>query len=113
MVTEYCSGGELFEYVRSNNRMTERTIATIMKQILSGVKYMHQKHIVHRDLKPENIVMEYRNSARRASVSSSTHMSGSKGDIPPIKIIDFGTAVELEPGKFLVQKVGSPYYVAP
>jgi serine/threonine protein kinase len=40
-------------------------------------------------------------------------LSGSKGDIPPIKIIDFGTAVELEPGKFLVQKVGSPYYVAP
>lgn len=100
VVTEYCSGGELFEYVRSNNRLTEKTISFIMKQIFSAVKYMHEKRIVHRDLKPENIVLEFKN------------MKGSKCDAPPIKIIDFGTAVKLEKN-YLTDKVGSPYYVAP
>lgn len=101
VVTEYCGGGELFEFVRTTNRITERTIAMIMKQIFSAVKYMHEKNIVHRDLKPENIVLEQND------------LKGSRLNCPPIKIIDFGTATHFSSDKFLVQKVGSPYYVSP
>lgn len=32
---------------------------------------------------------------------------------PKIKIIDFGTATHFEPGKWLTQKFGTPYYIAP
>lgn len=32
---------------------------------------------------------------------------------PKIKIIDFGTATYYEPGKWLTQKFGTPYYIAP
>jgi calcium-dependent protein kinase len=52
VVTEHCSGGELFEFLKSRNRITESTVAIIMKQILSAVNYMHKKNIMHRDLKP-------------------------------------------------------------
>jgi calcium-dependent protein kinase len=72
----------------------------IMKQILSAVNYMHKKNIMHRDLKPENIVLEYR--PMKETIKD-----------PPIKIIDFGTATTFQPGKYLKDQVGSPYYVAP
>lgn len=55
---------------------------------------------MHRDLKPENIVLEYK--ATKDALKD-----------PPIKIIDFGMAVKYKPGKFLSEKTGSPYYVAP
>lgn len=86
--------------MRGAERITEKNLASIMKQILSAVNYMHRKGIVHRDLKPENIVLEYR--AAKGSMKE-----------PPIKIIDFGTATEFKQGVYLTEKVGSPYYVAP
>jgi calcium-dependent protein kinase len=52
VVTEYCSGGELFEFLQRSSRITEKTVAIIMKQLLSAVNYMHKKNIMHRDLKP-------------------------------------------------------------
>lgn len=46
-----------------------------MKQILTGMAYVHQKNIAHRDLKPENILMT---------------------DEGVVKICDFGSAKILD-----------------
>ena len=42
------------------NKMTEHPCqyTSIMAQILSGVRYCHERRIIHRDLKPENILIE-------------------------------------------------------
>ena len=48
-----------------------------MKDLASGVKYLHDKNIVHRDLKPENMVL----------VENGNKMT--------LKIADFGTAKKL------------------
>jgi calcium-dependent protein kinase len=56
---------------------------------------MHSQNVVHRDLKPENILLE------------------ANKDYSQVKIIDFGTAEILEPGKELKDRVGTPYYIAP
>lgn len=41
-------GGELFEYIVSNGRLSEAKARTFFQQIISGVDYCHQHRIVHR-----------------------------------------------------------------
>ena len=69
-----------------------------MKQILSCISYLHKMNIVHRDIKPENMMLK----------------SKDKDNDLEIKLIDFGTALQLKKkNKKLTEKVGSPYYMAP
>ena len=57
MVEEFCSGGDLYDYIRKQKFFSEKKAANILNQLLSAINYLHKKHIVHRDLKPENIVL--------------------------------------------------------
>lgn len=58
IVTELCTGGELFDQIIKRPYYSERDAAMIMKQVLSAVSYCHSKNIAHRDLKPENLLLE-------------------------------------------------------
>ncbi|CAD6184592.1 unnamed protein product [Caenorhabditis auriculariae] len=58
IVMELLSGNELLQRIRKLERFTEMEAADIMRQLVSAVKYLHDKKIVHRDLKPENILFE-------------------------------------------------------
>lgn len=58
IVMEYCSVGDLFEYVAKKKRLEEKEALRLFDQILSAVNYCHQKRVVHRDLKPENIFLD-------------------------------------------------------
>ena len=40
IVTDYCYGGELFEYVLERNTLDEHEVYTIMKQCLSALNYL-------------------------------------------------------------------------
>lgn len=62
LVTELCTGGELFDEITNRSHFSEQDAAVILKQVLSAVKYCHTKNIVHRDLKPENILMDAKNN---------------------------------------------------
>lgn len=72
LITEMCSGGELFDKIVEKEFFTEPEAAILFKQILRGINYCHSQKVVHRDLKPENFLYETKD------VSSD------------IKIIDFG-----------------------
>ena len=95
MVEEYCSGGDLFDYIQKEKFFTERKAGTIFNQLLSAVNHLHKKRIVHRDLKPENIVL----------------IETESGEVF-IKLIDFGTSITIK-GKNLTQELGTIYYIAP
>ncbi|CAD8135986.1 unnamed protein product [Paramecium pentaurelia] len=95
LVTEYLSGGELFERIKAMTIFNEKKAAEYMRQILSAVMYCHEQKIVHRDLKPENILF-----VNDSSTST-------------LKIIDFGTSRKYDPSKKMTKKLGTPYYIAP
>ncbi len=97
IITEYVSGGELYEAISKCNKFNESKAAYIMRQILSALNYLHSFGIVHRDIKPENMLVE----------------QSSDKDLINIKLIDFGTCNYVTEKKNLTLKVGSPYYIAP
>ena len=43
--------GELFDYIVVRTRLSEKEARKFLRQILSGLRYCHERGIVHRDLK--------------------------------------------------------------
>ena len=98
MTQEYCSGGDLYDYIKKQKFFTEKKAACIMYQLLSAINHLHSKKIVHRDLKPENIVF--------------VNLESQKNNEIFIKLIDFGTSIYIN-NKPLTQELGTIYYIAP
>ncbi|CAD8150941.1 unnamed protein product [Paramecium pentaurelia] len=94
MITEYLSGGELFERIKKMQVFTEKRASELILQILLAINYCHEQKIVHRDLKPENILFS--------------------GPEPQqnLKIIDFGCSRRFNTSK-MTKRMGTPYYIAP
>ncbi|KCV68540.1 CAMK/CAMKL/AMPK protein kinase [Fonticula alba] len=92
MVMEYVSGGELFDFIVKNGKLSEDDARKRFQQIISAVDYCHRHRVAHRDLKPENVLLD------------------SEGNV---KIADFGLSNVLQDGEFLRTSCGSPNYAAP
>lgn len=92
LVTEYASNGEMFDYLDTHGRMSEKEAKKKFMQIISAVEYCHKRHVVHRDLKAENLLLD--------------------GNMN-IKIADFGFSNFFTPGENLATWCGSPPYAAP
>jgi len=93
LILELVTGGELFDQIVSRGSYSERDAASIVKQILEAVHYMHSNGIAHRDLKPENLLC-----------------AGPNNEI--IKVTDFGLSKDF--GEAALQtSCGTPDYVAP
>ena len=58
IVTELCTGGELFDEVTVKRQLEEKDASQIIAQIISAVSYCHKQNVVHRDLKLENIMLD-------------------------------------------------------
>jgi len=55
-VLEIALGGELFNFVNLG-AFPEKMARLYFKQLIAGIKYIHEKGIYHRDLKFENILL--------------------------------------------------------
>eukprot|EP00921_Rhytidocystis_pertsovi_P007479 GHVQ01012437.1.p1 GENE.GHVQ01012437.1~~GHVQ01012437.1.p1 ORF type:complete len:202 (-),score=22.91 GHVQ01012437.1:290-895(-) len=89
LVGEVYTGGELFDAIVDQKRFSEVDAGRIVKQVLSGITYMHKNNIVHRDLKPENLLLE--NKEKGAN----------------IRLIDFGLSAHFEATTKMKDKIGT------
>ncbi|KAJ6551365.1 hypothetical protein B0H19DRAFT_1030627 [Mycena capillaripes] len=92
IVTELCSGGELFDYLVEKGRLSEDETKIIFGQLCLAVGYLHDKGIVHRDLKLENVLLDERCR---------------------VKLGDFGFTREFERGAFMETFCGTTGYASP
>uniref|UniRef100_A0A671U115 Maternal embryonic leucine zipper kinase n=1 Tax=Sparus aurata TaxID=8175 RepID=A0A671U115_SPAAU len=94
MVLEYCTGGELFDYIIAKDRLSEEETRVFFRQIVSAMAYVHSQGYAHRDLKPENLLIDEDHN---------------------LKLIDFGLCAKPKGGLSyeLMTCCGSPAYAAP
>ena len=92
IIMKYYEGGELFNYIVDNDRLSEEESAFFFYQIINGVEYIHSKGITHRDLKPENLLLDKEKK---------------------LKIIDFGLSNYFNGENLLKTPCGSPCYASP
>ncbi|KAJ9116920.1 hypothetical protein QFC22_004578 [Naganishia vaughanmartiniae] len=58
LVSELCTGGELFDYLVERGRLLEGEARRIFGELVVAVGTMHRKGAVHRDLKLENVLLD-------------------------------------------------------
>jgi calcium-dependent protein kinase len=98
MVTEFCGGGEMMEYV-GNQKEDLRTedVSRIAFQLLSALDHCTKHNVIHRDIKPENVM--FQDTSPQAD----------------LRLIDFGSGTMDSPER--VERhttfAGSAFYISP
>ncbi|KAL2268319.1 hypothetical protein VTJ83DRAFT_3165 [Remersonia thermophila] len=55
---EYIPGGSIGSCLRKHGKFEEPVVASLTRQTLSGLAYLHREGILHRDLKADNILLD-------------------------------------------------------
>ncbi|XP_062285224.1 PAS domain-containing serine/threonine-protein kinase [Scomber scombrus] len=85
-------GLDLFEFIDMQPRLDEPLASYIFRQLVAAVFYLRNKNILHRDIKDENIIID-----------KCFH----------IRLIDFGSATMMAPGKLFYNFFGTLEYCSP
>ncbi|KAI1279594.1 Serine/threonine-protein kinase 17A [Halotydeus destructor] len=96
LILEMAGGGELQRILDEEDFLPETSSASISKQLIEAVAFLHDHNIAHLDIKPQNILM-----------------CRPYPDFCDIKLCDFGISRVITKGTDLREIVGTPDYVAP
>ena len=92
ILLEICENQSLMELSNTRKVLTDDEVRYFLKQIICGLKYLHNKSIIHRDLKLGNILLD-------------------KDLI--VKLCDFGLATKVIDDERKTTICGTPNYIAP
>ncbi|XP_064278627.1 serine/threonine-protein kinase PAK 1-like [Passer domesticus] len=68
LVLEYMDGGSLADVV-TVRRMAVGHIATVCRECLQGLAFLHAEQVIHRDIKSDNILLGWDGSVRLGGYS--------------------------------------------
>ncbi|TXT15968.1 hypothetical protein VHUM_00471 [Vanrija humicola] len=92
LVSELCSGGELFDYLVERGRILEGEGRRLFGELCAAVGFLHRQGVVHRDLKLENVLLD--------------------GELR-VKLGDLGFAREFQRGRLMETFCGTTGYASP
>ncbi|XP_027051194.1 serine/threonine-protein kinase TBK1-like [Pocillopora damicornis] len=99
IVMELCSGGSLFTLLENPANaygFMEDEFKQVLKDVVAGMKHLHEQGMVHRDLKPGNIMRVIKDDGSFV-----------------YKLTDFGAARELEAHEVFMSVYGTEEYLHP
>ncbi|KAL8501928.1 hypothetical protein ACS0TY_021160 [Phlomoides rotata] len=83
IVMEYLEN-DLRRYMGSRtNHFTMKEVKLLMKQLIGGVKFLHDNHVMHRDLKPSNILINSRGELKICDFGLSCSFPSASGTYSP------------------------------
>eukprot|EP00667_Euglena_gracilis_P001720 EG_transcript_1719 len=68
---EYIPGGSIASLLKQFGPFQEKLISAYLRQILSGLNYLHGQHVLHRDIKGANILVSQKGEVKLADFGSS------------------------------------------
>ncbi|KAI5289822.1 hypothetical protein KEM54_003132 [Ascosphaera aggregata] len=121
--------GNLYQLMKARDHqlLDQKSVKSILFQIMSGLEHIHANGFFHRDIKPENILISTNGSGGGTSNTSSSLSSTAQGFAkysqmitPPstpsthtVKIADFGLAREINSKQPYTTYVSTRWYRAP
>lgn len=78
VVMEYMEGGSLTDVVTCNI-MTEGQIAAVCREVLEGLKHLHEHAVIHRDIKSDNILLSMEGEIKLSKYQSENMRGSGQG----------------------------------
>jgi serine/threonine protein kinase len=109
LVFDLCNGGGLSncleKYMKQNKKpFTQEIAQSIIRQLVSGLQYLHHNKILHRDLNLDNVLIHFNTEEDKNNFNLLKAQ---------VKIIDFGFARYLENDSLAQSVLGSPINMDP